>query len=94
MVYIVIGDIVISDKQGREVRRVRWDFKKPVEARSRVEIELMDTFRYLREVEERLKSLYSLATSIQAVLMTMHRAMDDRHINQSELDVHSGKDDS
>ena len=76
------------------MRRVRWDFKKPVEARSRVEIELMDTFHYLRELEERLKSIYSLATSIQAVLMTMHRAMDDRYINQSELDVHSGKDDS
>lgn len=54
----------------------------------------MDTFHYLRELEERLKSIYSLATSIQAVLMTMHRAMDDRYINQSELDVHSGKDDS
>ena len=63
---------------------MRWDFKKPVEARSRVEIELMDTFHYLREVEERLKSIYSLATSIHAVLMAMHRAMDDRCINQSE----------
>lgn len=73
---------------------MRWDFKKPVEARSRVEIELMDTFHYLREVEERLKSIYSLATSIQAVLVVMHQAMDDRYINQSELDVHSGKDDS
>lgn len=72
---------------------MRWDFKKPVEARSRVEIELMDTFHYLREVEERLKSIYSLATSIQAVMMTLHRSMDDRCINQSELEAHSGKDD-
>lgn len=76
------------------MRRLQWDFKKPVEVRSRVEIELMDTFHYLREIEERLKSIYSLATSIQAVMMAMHRAMDDRYINQSELDVHSGKDDS
>lgn len=51
---------------------MRWDFKKPVEVRSRVEIELMDTFHYLREVEECLKRIYSLATSIQAVLAALN----------------------
>ena len=77
------------------MRRLRWDFKKPVEARSRVEIELMDTFHYLREVEERLKSIYSLATSIQAVLMTLNLPTeDDRVRGQPRSDEFFNEDDA
>lgn len=34
-----------------------WDHNKRVQDRDRVEIELMETFKYIHELEERLKRL-------------------------------------
>ena len=43
-----------------------WNYDKRTQDRDRVEIELMETFRYIHELEERLNSLVWLVDEIAA----------------------------
>ena len=56
---------------------MKWPWNKPTKDRSRVEIELSETFGYLREVEDRLKRMNALATSILVKLRVMQEASED-----------------
>ena len=56
---------------------IKWNPRKPLEDRDRVEIELMETFDYLREIETNVRQIYHLTSSIRASLLATKQFLDD-----------------
>lgn len=65
---------------------VRWDYGKPTKEMSRVEIELRETFDYVRELEEKLRKLEAVVDALYFKAQISHSLLVVRKVGEEDLE--------
>ena len=62
-----------------------WDYNKPTGKKSRVEIELQETFEHIRELEEKLRKLEAVVDALYFKAQISHSLLVVRKVGEENL---------
>ena len=64
---------------------MNWSFDKPTEKQSRVEIELAETFEYVRELGEKLQKLEAVVDGLYFKAQISHSLLVIQKVSEDDL---------
>lgn len=63
-----------------------WNFNKPTKDRSRAELELQETFEYIRELEAKIKKLEAVVDSLYVKAQVSHSLLVVRKVSEEKIE--------